>query len=170
VQWAVRGVLIVGLTMWAGWFALPFAQTDLDNPDEVNFARGRTNYTEYLSGYLIGDDAVRSAADSLNQLEPQGDAINANCWLCHLLYFYADQDIVCLDHHTPRSDLALNLRRDIAPGKTAYLALSGYQPFFESLTGVCSEQIADFKHPNIKNEAWHVRIWRLWQDGSCSEG
>jgi hypothetical protein len=164
LKWLVRGALVVGLVAWAVLFALLFAQTDLTAPEDLDFSS--TNYTEYQSGYLTGDDAVRSAADTLNNLNPPGETIYANWWLCHLLYFYASREIICLDHHTPRTDLAQHLRRDAPPGTDVYLALSGYQPFFESLTGVCSEPIAEYKHPHINNPAWSVRIWRLWQ-GSC---
>ena len=92
-------VLTAALVVWAVGFALPFIRTDLTDPDKLDFSS--TNWTEYQSGYLIADDAVRDAAAALNAIEPHPKLVYATWWLCHLMYFYADDPMTCLDYSRP---------------------------------------------------------------------
>ncbi|NLX10578.1 MAG: hypothetical protein GXY36_13055 [Chloroflexi bacterium] len=161
-----RRAVVAAAAAWLWLFAWPFIQTDLTAPEDLPFSG--TNYTEYQSGYLSADDAVRAAAVTLNQAEPPAARTYANWWLCHLLYFYVDQQPVCLGYSTASADLQAGVAADLEPGEIAYLALTGYQPFFQSIDGLCWEPVAQHDRANISREVWDVWVWRIWTGPTCA--
>lgn len=143
---------------WLATHAIPFAQTDLTNPDKIDFEE--TNYTEYQSGFLIANDAERKAAAVINEMQPK--YLIANWNLCHYLYFYTDKEVPCLGLDTVRQDLRDFV--DVLPeNESGYLILSGYQPFFQRMEGIGSEEIIRVKQERIRTASWDVQIWRLWK-------
>lgn len=164
LRWIVRPALVVAIAVWVIGFALPFAHTDLTDPDELDFSG--TNWTEYQSGYLIADAAVRDAADALNAIQPHLKPLYATWWLCHLMYFYTDDPATCLDYSQPLKDLAPALQ-NLPPGQSAYVASAGYQPFLDRVDGLCSEQIGQYDRAHIRNPVWDVWVWRVWWGDGC---
>lgn len=156
----LRLALTVALVAWVVGFALPFIRTNLTDPDDLDFSS--TNWTEYQSGYLIADDAVRDAAAALNAIEPHPKPVYATWWLCHLMYFYADDPLTCLDYSHPVGDLAPALEAELGPDQVAYVASAGYQPFLSRIPGLCAEPIGVFDRPKIRSTAWDVSLWRVW--------
>ncbi len=164
LRWVIRVALAVGIVAWLVSFAAPFARADLTNPDDLDFSG--TNWTEYQSGYLIADDAVRDAAAALNAIEPHPKPFYATWWLCHLMYFYADNAATCLDYSQPLKDLEPALQ-SLPPGNSAYVAMAGYQPFLNRVDGLCSEQIGQYDRVRIRNPLWDVSLWRVWWGDNC---
>ncbi len=164
LRWIVRPALAIVIAAWAIDFALPFLRTDLRNPDDLDFSS--TNWTEYQSGYLIADDAVREAADALNAIQPHPKPLYATWWLCHLMYFYTDDPATCLDYSQPLKNL-LPALESLPPGDSAYVASAGYQPFLDRVPGLCSEQIGQYDRVKIRNPVWDVWVWRVWWGDDC---
>jgi 4-amino-4-deoxy-L-arabinose transferase-like glycosyltransferase len=158
---ATRLALLALIAAWLVTFALPFLWTEWHDP--LDLPLHGTNRTEYISGSLSADDGVRAAAVTINQIEP-GAPIYANWSLCHMLYFYLDREIECLSLDHPLRDLRNSLNRDLVqPDDMAYLALTGYKPFFETIQGVCWQEVASHDRPRIIRP---VGIWRFWR-GAC---
>ncbi len=143
---------------WLAIHAIPFARTDLTNPDALDF--NETNYTEYQSGFLIANEAERIAARTLNDqhLAP----VTANWNLCHYLYFYTEKETACLGLDTIRDELR-HFVEALPEGESGYLILSGYRPFFQSMPGIGWEEVVRYKQERIRTESWDVQIWRVWQ-------
>jgi hypothetical protein len=143
---------------WLGLFALPFLWTDWTDP--LDLPLEGTNHTEYISGFLSADDGIRAAAESINQI-PQEAPIYANWSLCHLLFFYTEPSIDCLSLDYPLRDLRAFLDADLTEsGDVVYLALTGYEPFFERIDDLCWEEVAWHERPRITRP---VGVWRLWR-------
>ncbi len=146
--------------LWLVTHAIPFARMDLTEPDKLAFSE--TNYTEYQSGFLTANDAERQAADFINALTPPPTHIIANWNLCHMLYFYTEQEIPCLRLDEVREDLVAFMD-SLPDGERGYLILSGYRPFFQQMPGIGWEEVIRFKQEKIRSEAWDVQIWRVWR-------
>jgi membrane protein implicated in regulation of membrane protease activity len=154
---AARAVIVAGLGAWLIFFAGPFLRTDLTDPGDLPLHG--TNWTEYISGYLSADDAVRQAADHVNALGvPPEQPIYANWNLCHLLFLYARHPVECLELNQVKSSLVAHLNADVAPGQAALVLLRGYSPFLDSISGICYGELARFESTLIDRP---VTIWQV---------
>jgi 4-amino-4-deoxy-L-arabinose transferase-like glycosyltransferase len=152
----VSGGLIGAVVIWALTFALPFASTALNQPENLNFAYSSTNHVEYLSGNLTGEVAVRQAADHLNDVDPTH--IYANWALCHLIYFYSENDVTCLHRNHAVEDLNRYLRQDVEPGEGVYITFAGFPQFWADYDWLEWEEVAVYERQLIDRP---VTIWRV---------
>jgi len=167
LRWVGRLAATAGVGAWLAVYAVPFAVTSWNQPDELPFERGKTNFTEYISGFLTADAAVQQGVETLGAETRPEATIYVTWWLCHLMYLSAERNLTCLDYEHPLEDLRGKISR-LPEGEAAYIALSGYAPLHERIDGLCAEKIGEFQHPRIRTtEAWRVRIWRVWR-GTCS--
>ncbi|MBN2303119.1 MAG: glycosyltransferase family 39 protein [Anaerolineae bacterium] len=156
-RFTLQTAISSGLAVWIGLFALPWLHTELADPARTDFTG--LNDLFYQSGMLTGDPGIRQAADTLTAAEPQNAPVYATWSVCHMLRLFTARPITCLGETTPRGDLIAGLQRDLPPGGTAYLAISGYGPFHENIDGLAWELAAEYDRVRVNRP---VNIWRLW--------
>lgn len=156
VRWLAAPVAAGVLVLWAGTHVFPFMTYALQDPLEVPFGYN-TNWTEYQSGYLSADYAVRDAAAALDAL-PAGTTLVANWNLCHLLYFYSHNPVTCLRLDFIRTDLDATLRA-AAECQSVYLALRSYRPFYQAM-GYNYALVSIHETVMIDRPVSIVRLWR----------
>jgi hypothetical protein len=143
-RWLVRGGLGVGISVWVLSFSIPFVRTDWRDTYDLPFSH--TNWTENQSGYLHADQPIRDAADVLNHLDPAPQHIYAVWYPCHLIYFYSDHPVTCLEIDAPRASLREHIRDEVAPDETFYVISRSYRPpFIEGMSDLCYAQIANLE-------------------------
>ena len=161
VRRLAAGAAIGAMIAWAITFAAPFLRTMMTDPARLNLTGG--NWTEFLSGYISGDDATRAAARALNTLEPAAGHVYATDRICHLLLFYAEPRLTCLAKDTgARPDMARRFETELAPCGFAYVVLRGYPPAIRDIPGTIWDLLGTFESQIIDRP---VTIWRVtWAD------
>ncbi len=154
IHWSLRGVLLF-MTGWWLWFALPFDYTIITAPLELPFRD--LNAINHQSGILNGDEATSEAGALLQSV--QADLIVANWRECYNLYFYVDQEIVCLDGHELVPDLRVAVNEQLRSGETAYLVTSGTPPLYNWIDGLEGEAIQSYPRRRFPRS---VDVWRMW--------
>jgi hypothetical protein len=130
--------------VWVLSFSIPFVRTDWRDTYDLPFSH--TNYTENQSGYLHADQPIRDAAEVLNHLDPVPQHIYAVWYPCHLIYFYSDHPVTCLEIDSPRASLREYIRDEVAPDETFYVISRSYRPpFIEGMSDLCYVQIANLE-------------------------
>jgi hypothetical protein len=148
------------LTGWAIMFALPFTQALLTVPEEVPFDDDHTNYTEYVSGFLSADEAVRSAAATLNSVEGEPEAVYATWTVCGMLHFYAEADIDCLDERINLGQLQADVTAQTTEDDSIIVVSSGYGPFLSRFEDEFTVTLlAEYSRERIN--VYAVSVWEL---------
>lgn len=155
------GVAIAAVAAWAITFAAPFLRAMMDDPARLDLTGG--NWTEFLSGYISGDEATRAAAQALDTLAPPAGHVYATDRICHLMALYAETRLTCLAGNTgARPDMARRFEAELDPCGFAHVVLRGYTPAVRDIPDTAWEQLAAFESPIIDRP---VTIWRVtWAD------
>jgi hypothetical protein len=154
-----RAGLVGLLTLWVLAFALPFALVLMDDPAELSLTEG--DWIRYMSGNFSGE-ALREAARSLDQFNPERQRFYSTWGTCQLLYLYTNQPVICLpppdDKNDPRQIVEDYLIEDTQAGRTAYVVLNGHEAGFEDVERVGWELIAQYPRSHIDRP---VTVWRI---------
>jgi hypothetical protein len=147
------------VTIWIAAFALPFALVMMDDPAELSLAEG--DWIRYMSGNFSGD-ALREAAQTLNQLDAESQGFYSTWGTCQILYLYTVREVTCLpppdEKNDPHQVLEAYLAADWQAGWAAYVVLNGHEPDFEDVENRGWELIARFPRPYIDRP---VTVWRV---------
>lgn len=159
---ALRASLLAAGAVWVIGFALPFAATDLRDPEDLKVS-GANRY-EIKSGALTADDGIRLAAAWLDAAEPPDVQLFGNWSHCHLMLLYTQRDITCLPLSRPAAQLAEAIQPTLTDiGDAAYVALlHDYQTqSFQSIPGFCWEEVIRFQREK------NLRAMVIWRVERC---
>jgi hypothetical protein len=150
--------LSAGLVLWAFGYALPFNYVMITDPEDLSLSR--RNYREFQMGTLNADDALRSAADLLDEQSNPDRTVYASWHTCPLLYFYMERDRTCLDQWEDPEDFEKRLRGNLTSGEYVYLLQSDHdEQLQEETPNVGYEEIA--RYPNAQ-ETRTISVYRVW--------
>lgn len=157
--WRAAGVIgLATLAWWSADFALPFHRTATTNVNDLDFDLYATNWIQYQSGQLSGDDAVRAAASTLNDQRQPDQPVYATWTICHLLFFYVPDGLTCIaDGHVLR-DLSALTAHDLADGRDGWMVIMAYPDFVEWLDQLATEKIITHTRPTGYRP---ISIWRI---------
>jgi len=156
-RWIALPAALSALIYWSVSFALPFHRTATTDINALDFHA--TNWIQYQSGQLSGDEAVRAAAATINAERQADQPVYATWTICHLLFFYVEDGLTCIpDGHVMR-DLTTYTQRDLADGRMGYVVIMAYPPFVEWLDHLRTEKIITHTRPNGYRP---ITIWRVW--------
>lgn len=148
----------VALAAWMLVFALPFLRATWDDPHALPL-RG-TNYNEYLSGWISGDDAIRSLAGQLDRLDPSPARIYGSYTVCDLLYFYSALPVSCFGPEPGSQALVSRVQEELTPGETGYFIAYDTDNVLVDPEDVGAELIGMFERPHTNRALWLWQIWR----------
>lgn len=127
VSRVIRGIVGLAVLGWLALHAVPFAYTTITAPLDLPF--GKINWTEYTSGYLTTNEAFQQMADDINQRDDDLP-LYAPWKICHLMFFYVEDDINCFPERRAGSGLR-NAIRDQNAGESFWLLISGYSEYWD---------------------------------------
>ncbi|GEM_PF-1830177 len=155
--WRPLGVLsVVGLVLWGGTHMLDFARQILNDPHHYPFHA--VNRTEFIVAFFLADDAVKDAARAINEL-PAGEPLYATWNLCHMIFYYTDRPVNCLENDAPVAQLGV-LVDALPPNGYFDLTVTDYKPFWDKINHADYEQLAMYKRRIIDRPVYVVRVWR----------
>ncbi|MBN1203259.1 MAG: glycosyltransferase family 39 protein [Anaerolineae bacterium] len=145
---AARSALVLAGGAWLALFALPFACTAAHDPLKLDRFLSAPDATNYLSGNFAGD-AMRQAADLLEQIDPPAGYIYASHGTCQALYFFTTLPVRCLDNSARPVEVT---EHDVS-----YVVFNGHEPPFDRL-GLDWKLIGTFERSRVDRD---VRVWRV---------
>jgi 4-amino-4-deoxy-L-arabinose transferase-like glycosyltransferase len=151
----VRAGILAAAIVWLGFHTAPFLATALTDPYELPFQG--MNYTENTAGFFQSDEAVRAAAATLNEIDPE--RVLATWSLCHLVFFHLDQTPQCLTRSGILSEL-WNALDGLSEGESLYVAFADYRPFYEEFDDIGHEVVASFDRKRIDRPVRVIRFYR----------
>lgn len=155
--WRSLGVLsVVGLVLWGAIHVLDFATQILNDPHHYPFHA--VNRTEFVVAFFLADDAVKEAAKAINEL-PQGEPLYATWNLCHMIFYYTDRQVNCLENDAPVGQLSI-LVSELPPNGYFDLTVTDYHPFWDKISHAEYKELASFKRKIIDRPVYVVRVWR----------
>lgn len=163
----LRGVAVplagVAALLYLFTFALPFVRTATDDPMQLRFHN--SNYHNFQSGHIIGDETIRAVAAYYNANAQADEPFIANWKLCHLLFFYLDPlNTICIEDDNVIPQVEGIVQREFDPQSQAYFALMGWPPYIERITSLEAEALFTARRPN------GVRPVTVWQIELSEEG
>ncbi|MGB1286646.1 MAG: glycosyltransferase family 39 protein [Aggregatilineales bacterium] len=150
----VTGCLAVLFGTYIAVWAAPFIQKNLTDVHLLDF--DDINYTEYQAGYLIADEGIVAAAETLNTLPQKATYVTWN--LCHLMFFHTEVPLNCLPKTTPRNTVT-GAMEALQPGEPVYLIMTDYQPFWDRIDGAQWNEIAIHDRLRITRPVYVLEIW-----------
>lgn len=145
------------LAAWGLFFAGPFIRASWLDPHALPLRS--TNYNEYLSGWISGDDAIRSLAQQIDHLDPPPRRIYASYTLCDLLYFYSPQPVDCFDPAPPPDALRERVNQELGPDDIAYF-ISYYEDNVQvEPPEVGADLVGWYERPYTNRAIW---LWQIW--------
>jgi len=142
----VRGILLLGGTLWLVAFALPFAYTAMTDPTQLDLSP--REHRNYFSANFAGD-ALRRAAFQLEHIEPRAEHIYASYGTCQALYFFTLLDVQCLEDAEHPIELLNH--------ENSYVVFNGHEPEPDQLS-LDWELIGFYPRDTIDRD---VRVWRV---------
>jgi len=156
--WRPLGVVgIIGVLFWGVTHVRDFATRIMIDPH--NYPFHAVNRTEFVVAFFLADDAVQSAAAKITELAP--DAPLYATWnLCHMIYYYTDRTVNCLENDGPVAQLS-TLVNHLPTNGYFLLTVTDYKPFWDKIDGAAYEEIAMYKRRIIDRPVYVMRIWRV---------
>lgn len=156
--WRALGVLGLGtILVWGFAHARDFASKILTDPH--NYPFHAVNRTEFVVAFFLADPAVQQAAAKITELKPEAP-LYATWNLCHMMYYYTDRTIHCLENDGPVAQLSAIV--DALPENGYFdLTVTDYKPFWDKIDDATFEELAVFRRRIIDRPVYVVRIWRV---------
>ncbi len=159
-RWAGAGAAAV-IAVWGVLFVAPFLHASWQDPHALPLRS--TNYNEYLSGWISGDDAIRSLAQQIDQIDPPPSRIYASYTLCDLLYFYSPQPVQCFAPMPPPDTLRDRVNQELGPGDTAYFIAYDEDNGQIDPPEVGADLVGWYERPHTNRPIW---LWHIWPNAS----
>lgn len=149
VRPALRGALVGGGLIWLLAFALPFNQTAMDDPLQLDLSERETML--YLIGTQSGP-AIESAVELLEAQEPPPQHVYASWGTCQTFFFYTQIEVGCLE--SPGAPV------EVLAHDTSYIIYNGDETSTPDDLGLEWEQLGVFPRDGVP---FTVELWRVSQ-------
>lgn len=160
LRWTGAGAA-AALAAWGVLFVAPFIHASWQDPHALPLRN--TNYNEYLSGWISGDDAIRSLAQQIDQIDPPPSRIYASYTLCDLLYFYSPQPVQCFAPMPPPDTLRDRVSQELGPGDTAYFIAYAEDNVQVDPPEVGADLVGWYERPHTNRP---IALWHIWPNAS----